>query len=425
MTEQLRSLLYRGASMLLAANVIFFFIFLAIGGPISRHFYHSPKLADYIPWFAALMILGVLSNFYGRVLTGYKAVGRRTVITNFFGTPTTMALAILLVSLGYGLRGYLLAQVAAAALVIVALLVEVWRRTPPGARILRPWPRRLEPEVRSFSAAAVGSLILEFVAAHVDKIALGYYFGAVTTGIYSVAAAIAPYLSLILTSVNQIFSPIIADLHAKGDHAMLARLYAALTKWVLAVTLPLIIVVAVYARPLMRIFGPDFEAGWPILIIGALAQLINCAVGSVGTLLWMSGNQRVLLRVQAVMAIFMVVATFSLVPFWGIIGAAIAAALNVAGMNIGNLIAVRRVLRLSPFNRSFSHLLLPACGALFTSLLVRHESRILLRDWVSVLVSLVATYAIFLVTALALGLSPDDRLIAGAIRHRIQQWLPN
>jgi O-antigen/teichoic acid export membrane protein len=421
----MRSLLYRGGVTLLAANAVFFLVFLVVGGPVARRFYHSPKLANYIPWFAMLMILGVVSNFYGKILAGYHAVGPRTIITKFVGTPAGMLFSVVLITLGYGLRGYLLAQVVAAVLVGLLLLGAVWRRTPPESRIVRPWPERLEPQVWSFSVAAISNLVLEFVSGQTDKIALGFYLGSVQVGIYSVAMAMVTYLSLILTSVNQVFSPVIADLHAKADHAMLGRLYAALANWILRLTLPLIIVVTVYAAPLMRIFGRDFESGWPILVIGAGGQLVNCAVGSVGLLLWMSGNQKLLLRVQVIMVAFMVIACAALIPVWGMIGAAVAAALTNAGMNIGNLAVVHKVFGFSPFNSSFRRLLLPTIAGLVASLWIRHQPGILGRDWLNALVSLGVLYTIFSGMALAAGLEPDDRLIAAAIWSRLRRLLPN
>src|ERR1700738_3894828 len=131
---------------------------------------------------------------------------------------------------------------------------------------------------------------------HVDKVALGHYLNAQDVGVYSVAAAVVVYVPLVLQSVNKIFSPTIADLHTRGGHALLSRLFQSLTKWVIGLTTPLAAVVIVFARPIMRIFGPDFAEGWPILVIGTLGQLINCGVGSVGYLLLMSGNQKRLIR---------------------------------------------------------------------------------------------------------------------------------
>ena len=417
--ESLRALLFRGGAILLIANVVFFFAFLAAGKPLALRFYHSSALGGYVPWFAGIMLLGVITSFYGKILAGYRAVGQRTLINNFIGTPATILFSVLLISLRYGLRGYLMAQIVSAIVVLTLLGATIWRDTPLEARHLRPFPQRLEPAVWSFSLAAIANLLLEFLLAHFDKVALGFYLGAAKVGVYSVAAGMVAYESLVLTSVNQVFSPMIADLHARHDLAMLGRLYRALTKWVLGITLPLTITVIVFARPLMRIFGNDFEAGWPILIIGTAGQLVNCAVGSVGVLLWMSGNQRVLLRVQAAMAAFMVIANVALIPVWGIVGAAVAAAVTNVGTNALNLIAVRKVLGLSPFSRSMAGLVPSAFACAVLAILVFRESGRIGHNWLAIVMALLAAYGAFAITTVAFGLDADDRLVLGAIRSRL------
>ena len=423
--DQLRALLFWGGAILLAANVAFAIIFLSVGGVVARHFYHSPELARYLSWFAALLVTGVISVFYGRILAGYKSVGRRTLITNFVGVPATMLLAVLLISMGWGLTGYLLAQVLSAMLVIALLLIVVWKLTPAEARFVLPWPALPEREVWSFSAAAVGVLLLEFLMGQVDKVALGFYLDIRSVGIYSVAAAVVAYETLVLNSVNQVFSPVIADLHSRGDNAMLGRLYKSLTKWVFGVTVPLAITVMVYARPLMRMFGHDFEAGWPILIIGTIGQLVNCGVGSVTLLLLMSGHQRRLLQVQTTMAGVMAVASIALIPVWGIVGAAVAAASTNAGINAWNFLNVRKVMGLSPFSRSFARLLLPVVASIATALFVRRQEGMFHHDWLAVGVSLLITYAVFAGVAATMGLDADDRLIVNAMWARIRRTVPD
>ncbi|MGA1988177.1 MAG: flippase [Candidatus Sulfotelmatobacter sp.] len=421
--EQLRALLWRGGAILLVANVVFGAILLKLGGVVAGRFYHSAALARYIPWFAALMLLGVISTFYGRILAGYKEVGRRTLITNFIGSPATMLLTILLLHFGWGLRGYLLAQVLGAVLVVVLLIAFVWTLTPAEARLSLHWPLPLEHEVWLFSAAAVGVLLLEFLISQVDKIALGFYRGARAVGIYSVAATVVACVSLILTSVNQVFSPLIADLHSRKDNEMLGRLYRALTKWILGLTAPMAITVIVFARPILRIFGHDFEAGWPILIIGTAGQLVNCGVGSVGLLLLMSGNQRRLLRVQAAMAVVMTVACIALVPIWGIVGAAVAAAITNAGTNLWNLFEVRSVLGLSPFNRSYFRLLIPTIVTVLAALVLKFEAHLFRRDWLAIAVGLLGSYLVFIGMVLAMGLDEDDRVVAQAMWSRVRSAL--
>ncbi len=417
---KLHAVLWRGATILLAANIFFAIVLLTLGRAVALHFYHSPALVRYLPWFALIMLFGVLNSFFGKVLAGYRDLGRRTLILTFVGSPLTMLTTVLLIGLGLALRGYLAAQVVSAAVVGVLLIAVVRKLTPVQARFSAQSSAPLDREVWSFSASMLGIGLLEFLIVQMDKIALGFYRGAREVGVYSVAAALVAYVPLALQSVNQIFAPTIADLHTRGDHALLARLFQSLTKWVTGLTLPLAAVVVIFARPLMRIFGPGFEAGWPILIIGTLGQLVNCGVGSAGYLLLMSGNERRLTKVQAAMAAVMVVLNIALVPVWGIVGAAIAAAITNVGMNVWNLLQVRAALHLSPYNRSYLYLLPPAIASIAVTLLLKRNAAVFHHDWLAVAVSGVLAYVTFAGIVLAFGLNPDDRLIADAIWLRVR-----
>jgi O-antigen/teichoic acid export membrane protein len=418
--DALRSLLWNGSWILTAVNLVLAALLLEAGPWVVRRFYHSPQLARYLPLFALIMLIGVLNGFFEKVLAGYKEVGRRTMITRFVASPVTIAVTVPLIALGGGLGGYLVAQVVSAALVLGLLISLVWRLTPVEARsldITKPW---IEGQVWSFSAAMMSVGLMAFVIAQTDRVALGFYRGAHAVGIYAVASALVAYEPIILQSVNQIFAPVIADIHTRGEHALLGRLFQTLTKWMLGLTLPLAIVMILYARPIMRIFGHDFESGWPILVIGTCGQLVNCGVGSVGYLLLMSGNQRRLIRVQAVMAVVMVVLSVKLIPVWGGLGAALAAAITNVGMNAWNLVEVRRALKLSPYNRTYLKLLPSVGSALLVALLVSKASWLTRVDWTGVVAALLLAYATFAIVTFALGLDADDRLIANAVWARLR-----
>ena len=416
----LHALLWRGTAILVLANLFLVAILLTLGRWIAVRFYHVPQLVEYLPWFAMIMLFGVLNGFYGKVLSGYKDLGRRTLIINFVGSPLNMLLAVVLIGRGFGLRGYLLAQIVSAVIVCVLLLVAVRELTPVEARFATRKGAPLQREVWSFSAAMLGIGLLEFLMVHVDKVALGHYLNARDVGVYSVAAAVVIYVPLVLQSVNQIFSPTIADLHTRGEHALLSRLFQSLTKWVIGLTTPLAAVVIVFARPIMRIFGPDFAEGWPILVIGTLGQLVNCGVGSVGYLLLMSGNQKRLIKVQVVMAAVMIGLNLLLVPVWGIVGAAVAAAVTNVGMNLLNLQQVRTALQLSPYNRSYIHLLAPSIVVVAVTMLARKMTTNVGREWLAVGATAIVAYLVFAGIVFAFGLDDDDRLIANAIWAKVR-----
>jgi len=419
--KELHALLWRGAALLLGANILLAAILLVFGKFIAVRFYHSPELVLYLPLFAGLMLFSVISMFFGRVLAGYRDLKLRTLIVNFIGSPLNIVLAVLLISAGMGLRGYLIAQIATSGVVCGLLVFAVWQFTPPAARLFSQKGSSPGREIWSFSSAMLGVGFLSFLMGQVDKVALGYYRGARETGIYSVAAVLVAYMPVVLTSINQIFAPTIADLHTRGEHAILARLFQSLTKWIVGLTLPLALVIIVFARPLMRIFGHEFEVGWPILIIGTVGQLVNCGVGSVGNILIMSGNERRLMKVQIAMAAFMTIGSLALVPLWGIYGAAIAAALTNIGMNVFNLLEVRKALGISPYNRSYLHLFLPTAATLALTLALRKGAFVFRHDWLAVGVALALAYCVFpAVFYFVAGLDADDQLIASALRSRMR-----
>jgi O-antigen/teichoic acid export membrane protein len=420
---ELKGFLWHGIVILAVANLIVAAIMLMTGGWVANRFYHTPALSKYMGAFALLMVLGSFTTFFGQSLAGFKDVARRTIITNFIGSPLNMLFAIGLLILGLGLSGYLIAQIASALITVILLAFATWKLVPPGYRTVAGELPALQREVIRFSASLFAVQALEYVFSSLDKIVLGHYLDARSVGIYVVASSVTVFLPILLQSVNQIFSPTIANLHARGELDVLQRLYQTLTKWILGFTLPLAIVVCIFAAPLMQIFGSEFRAGWPVLIIGTLGQLISCGVGSVGLLLIMSGHQDRLVRVQVKVAIGNVILNLALIPIWGIIGAIVVSAATNAAINLLYLREVKAILGLTPYNRSYIRLLLPVLGSIAIVALVRMEASLFHTAVFAIVAGLLLGYVAFIVPVLLVGLDEDDRLLADAVGSRVRGML--
>jgi len=423
--RKLGRFLWFGSLTMLVTNVIVGCLMVAGRRWIAYRLYHTPVLARYMHFFAAIMVLGALTTFFGQALGGYKDVARRTVITNFIGTPATMVLSVALLSFGLGLWGYLAAQVASALLVLALLTLTVWRLTPKAAR--RPFSAveaagqpLFEREVLSFAAVAFGMQALEFVSGQSDRIMLGIYLNAREVGIYSVAASMVAFVGLFLQSINQIFAATIAELYAKGERDLLLRLYQTLTKWSLGLTLPLALGIMIFAKPLMGVFGPDFREGWPVLTIATVGQLVSCGVGSVGLLLFMSDQQKRMMRAQAITVFLTLGLNFALIPHWGLIGAAIAAGATNTSLNLLWLRDVRSRLSVSPSRQGYVSLLLPAAVTILALVLVRILLKSYVPDAALVVFGLVAGYIAFALSALRFALEPQDRMLARSAYERIR-----
>jgi O-antigen/teichoic acid export membrane protein len=115
----------------------------------------------------------------------------------------------------------------------------------------------------------------------------------------------------------------------------------------------------------------------------------------------------------------MVLLSIWLVPLWGALGAAIAAAVTNVGTNVWNLVEVRSALKLSPYNRSYLKLLPPLASALSITLLLSKASGFP-ASWGMIFIALILSYIAFSVIAFAMGLDADDRLIANAVWSRVR-----
>ena len=102
----------------------------------------------------------------------------------------------------------------------------------------------------------------------------------------------------------------------------------------------------------------------------------------------------------------------ALIPFLGIVGAALAAATVNVGQNLWNLYEVRKALRIVPYNRGYYALLIPTVFTAVVVTLLRLWTAAIAHQWLVILLALVLAYALFGGLAIAYVLDADDRMIA-------------
>ena len=142
--QRLQGFLRHALALVTLANVALAAVMVLCGPWLARNVYHSPDLAEFFHLFAGLLVLAGFTTFLGQVLAGYKDVALRTVITNFISSPLNIILGVLLLAAGMGLRGYVLAQIGSALVVLGLLLVAAWRLTPSAARHFTIRPPKVE-----------------------------------------------------------------------------------------------------------------------------------------------------------------------------------------------------------------------------------------------------------------------------------------
>jgi O-antigen/teichoic acid export membrane protein len=314
-----------------------------------------------------------------------------------------------------------LAYAASWALATVAAWLA-WRREtarfpPPEGE---PIPQERTGALLRFGALRAPATLFSQLLFFTDFYVFSTLASARDVGIYGASIRAAQSLLLFLTSLSLMFSPFVADLHAKGERDKLDGLYKSVTRWTLAATIPLLLVLAILPGPVLKMFGGDFDEGQTALRILILGMVVPVSVGTVGFILIMVGRTGWdLLVYMAAFAIDVGLALWLAQPdALGIEGAAIAQAVTLTFSAVARLLLVRRFVRIWPFDRYFGRLLVPSVVGGLAMLGVH----LLLRDgaWpVDLVVSAGIGVVVYAVALIAVGLKPGEKRTALSLLKRV------
>ena len=108
-----------------------------------------------------------------------------------------------------------------------------------------------------------------------DIIMLGVFMSEEEVGVYSVVVKIAVITSIFLMAINTIAAPKFSELYSKRDMEGLKNIAQSSTKMIFYSTLPIILVLTLFPKFILGIFGEDFIIGIGALWILMFGQLVN------------------------------------------------------------------------------------------------------------------------------------------------------
>jgi O-antigen/teichoic acid export membrane protein len=167
--------------------------------------------------------------------------------------------------------------------------------------------------------------------------------------IYSAAAATAGFVSLPVYAGAARGAPKFAALHTQHRLPELQKLFSDIVRWALWPSLAIALAFGVGGGWILRLFGPGFERGYPVLLVLTLGLVSGAFVGPAANLLTMTGHQVSTARVQTTCALLAVIAGLLATPIWGVIGTAAAFASAIVLMNAWLMLSARRDPGIVPF----------------------------------------------------------------------------
>lgn len=210
-------------------------------------------------------------------------------------------------------------------LLVKALPKEVKQVKPTYA--IKPWAASLLP-LSFFSG-------LQMLDSQVSVLFLGFLASSEEVGLFRVAATGAALVSFGLTAVNMALAPQVARLYAAGELEKLQRVITLSTRAVAVVSFPVALIFIIWGDSLIGlVFGVEYAQAAPALAILCVGQLINASMGSVALVLNMTGHDRKTLIGITAALVSNIVCGLLLIPFYGLIGAAIGYSISLTVWNM-------------------------------------------------------------------------------------------
>ncbi len=217
------------------------------------------------------------------------------------------------------------------AAVAVVALVTLWLvRTFLRSRLGDVEPEYHGREWLRASVPMLATILFSGYFAEIIIILIGFALAPEEVARFHVSFRLALLISFGLFAIDTATAPDLARHYAAGDFAEVDRVVKQATRLRIAGALLATGVFAVAGRWALSWFGPEFVAGYPLLLILACGQLVQSAVGPAARLMSISGHQDQALAVSAGALLLAIVLVILLVPRYGALGAAVAATLDLA-----------------------------------------------------------------------------------------------
>ncbi len=322
-------------------------VILGVSGGLLAKWFRQPRFWWIIPLMALSLPFTTVGTILRSVFQAFKRLDVVAVLQHLVDPLIRIGVFIALAALGWGIGAAVSSHLAAGIVICGIAMAWLLPRVPRGRDHWIPVKQR---EILAFSVPLSVGHVAGVTMLWADSIFLGYFATVRDVGIYGAASRMAFLGGMTLFAMSMSFAPQANELYGRGDLAGIRYLYQQVTRWLITVNVPILVLMVTFAPWILGLFGAEFQAGLPVLLILAFATFISVATGPAGDVSQMAGRSNVLMVVGILLAILNLGLHWALVPRWGVLGAAVGTALTIAISNVTNVVLGWWFLGLQPYS---------------------------------------------------------------------------
>jgi O-antigen/teichoic acid export membrane protein len=206
-------------------------------------------------------------------------------------------------------------------------------------------PKRYE--VKTWFATSLPIFVVEgfyLLLTYVDILALEQFRSPDEVAVYYAAARLLAIVAFVHFAIAGATTHKFTEYHVSGNKERLASFFRETIRWTFWPSLACCAMILAFGRPLLALFGANFESGYIVMFILSVGMLARAAVGPAERLLNMLGERKHCAAVYATAFAINLVLCVLLIPRIGIEGAAVATSTAIMAESIMlYLVAKRRL----------------------------------------------------------------------------------
>ena len=356
--------------------------------------------------FATIMAISAFAT------QGYKLLKYKVMVLNII-RPAIMLVCVL-VSISFFTIDAAVKYPLLISAVFSSFAAIIFLNKLTNIKISQIFSGVIDKELLRFSYPLMFVTILGTLMHWMDILMLGYFTDTTTVGLYHPAARTAGLLRTVLLAFMGIFAPMMSDYHRQGDVGEMGKLYKLIVRWIVSLSLPLAIIIIIYSKKIMLLFGVEYLSASNVLMVLTTAAFIQTLFGGGGQTLTMTGFTKVNLFNSIIVVLINISLNLLWIPQYGIIGAAYATLISMALLGLLRIVEVNHLIKITPFSLKLMKPII--AGVIMTAVLIYIKPVVLPLHTITslIIITLVGLLSFFTMLWL-LRFDADDRKIWSGI----------
>ena len=364
---RLKGTIFFALKFCLLVSILFMFLIIGASKFISINIFDSEGLLKLLPLIAVSIPLWAIRDVIGGILRSHKEALRSFIPEMFVSPVFRLGIFLVLALWGASPMDAIVAFVIGEILAVITSIIFL------KGRIKELKPERTECDhgkILGVAYTIIFTSMSVLLYTQADIWIIGMYMPTEIVGIYGISSKLVLLVYFPMLAFAAIVPPLISSIYVSGNAEELEKMVGESTRWILSLAMPIILILLFEGKLLLEhAYGPEFAAGYTVLLILIAGQVIKAFAGLTGVILQMTGGHKVYMKVNIVWGIINIVLNILLVPRYGMIGAAAATAFSLSMIDIICIFIIYKRLSLVTLAKGFKFDLVfagvVACGYFF------------------------------------------------------------